>query len=77
MMFNSLNLFFDLYFLKFNLKHLKKFEDVTVDSISQLKEIPPINIIIPAWKEGVNLKRCLNSIEQIIYPKLKFILNAG
>lgn len=33
------------------MKNLKKFEDVTVDSISQLEEILPISIIIPAWKE--------------------------
>lgn len=59
------------------MKNLKKFEDVSVDSISQLKEILPISIIIPAWKEGENFKHCLNSIEQLNYPKLKIIVNAG
>ena len=68
-----LNLFRNRNFIK----HLKKFEEVTIDSIYQLKEIPPINIFIPTWKEGENFKGCLNSIEQTIYPKLKLIVNAG
>ncbi|KKM21262.1 hypothetical protein LCGC14_1637200 [marine sediment metagenome] len=59
------------------LKNLKKFEDVSVESISQLNEILPITIIIPAWKEGENLKQCLNSINKLNYPKIKVILNAG
>jgi len=57
--------------------HLKTFHDVSVDSISQLKEIPLINIIIPAWKEGEDFRLCLDSIEQLCYPKLKIIVNAG
>ena len=59
------------------LKNLKRFKDTNVDSISQLKEILPISIIVPAWKEGENFKQCLNSIDQLNYPKLKVIVNAG
>jgi len=59
------------------MKNLKKFEDVSVDSISQLKEILPINIIVPVWKEGENFKHCLNSIfkklSKIISKKYKII----
>ncbi len=59
------------------LKNLKRFKDVNVDSISQLKEILPISIIVPAWKEDENFKLCLNSIDQLNYPQLKIIVNAG
>jgi len=58
-------------------KNLERFKDTNVDSINQLKEILPISIIVPAWKEGENFKHCLDSIDQLNYPKLKVIVNAG
>jgi len=57
--------------------NLKRFNDVPVDSISQLKEILLVSIIVPAWKEGENFKQCLNSISQLKYQKLKVIINVG
>ncbi|MFX1420593.1 MAG: glycosyltransferase, partial [Promethearchaeota archaeon] len=57
--------------------NLKKLSDVDVVMINQLNEIPLISIIIPAWKENENLKLCLNAINQLSYPKLNVIVNAG
>lgn len=68
-----------IYFLRDRnyLKNLNHFKDFKIETINQLKEIPLINIILPAWKEGDNLKQCLNSINQLNYPKIKVILNAS
>jgi len=68
-----LHLFRDRSYIKI----LKKFQDHDVDSINQLKEIPPLSIIIPAWKEGENFKQCLDSIDQLDFPKVKVIVNVG
>jgi glycosyltransferase involved in cell wall biosynthesis len=46
-------------------------------SLDSIKSKPLINIILPAWKEGENFKKCLKSIKRLKYPKLKVILNAG
>ena len=68
-----------LYFTrdKFNLNVLQKFNDPEIDNIDELKEIPLINIIIPAWNEGNEFKECLQSIIDLKYPKIKTIVNAG
>ncbi len=59
------------------LKYLNGFKDSSPDSIRQLQEIPPISIIVPAWKEDEHFKQCLNALDQLNYPKLKIIVNAG
>ena len=56
---------------------LKKFDDVSNIKIENLKNIPLINIIVPAWNEGEIFKRCLSSITNLTYPNLKVIVNAG
>ncbi len=52
-------------------------KDPNVINIETLKEIPVVNIIIPAWKEGREFKECLLSIINLKYPNLKIIVNAG
>lgn len=46
-------------------------------TLKELKNPPLINIVIPAWKEGIDFKLCLQSIEQLTYPNLHIIINAG
>ena len=46
-------------------------------NLKELKEIPLLNIIIPAWNEGENFEKCLKSIKLLTYPKLNIIVNAG
>lgn len=45
--------------------------------ITDLKETPLVNFIVPAWKEGDIFKGCLLSINKLSYPKLRVIINAG
>ena len=68
-----------LYFFKEQnfLNFLRKYKDPEIITIKDLKEIPLINIIVPAWNEGEMFRQCLYSITQIGYPKLKAIINAG
>ena len=56
---------------------LKEFEDPKEISIKDLRYLPIVNIIIPAWKEGKEFQDCLNSIVKLKYPELKIIVNAG
>ena len=55
----------------------KKNKDQEDISITDLKELPLVNIVIPAWKEGETFRNCLTLIDQLSYPKLKVITNAG
>jgi len=59
------------------IKALKKNKDPEVLKIEELNEVPLVNIIIPAWKEGKLLEDCLQSITKLKYPNLKIIVNAG
>ncbi|MHA1284210.1 MAG: glycosyltransferase [Promethearchaeota archaeon] len=59
------------------LREFKKYKDPESISINDLKYIPLVNIIVPAWNEGDLFKECLNSIAKLTYPKLKIIVNAG
>ncbi|MFX0105642.1 MAG: glycosyltransferase [Candidatus Hodarchaeota archaeon] len=52
-------------------------KDPEISSINDLKFTPLVNIIIPAWNEGLEFKECLLSIEKLNYPKLKVIISAG
>ncbi len=56
---------------------LKKYKDQDNISINDLNELPLVNIVVPAWKEGETFRTCLNFINQLSYPKLKVIINAG
>jgi len=56
---------------------LNKYKDPETVTLKELKEIPLVNIIIPAWKEGRLFEDCLMSITKLNYPKLKVIVNAG
>ncbi|MFW9880213.1 MAG: glycosyltransferase [Candidatus Thorarchaeota archaeon] len=55
----------------------KKFKDPETIKLEDLKELPLVNIIIPAWKEGNLFKECLMSVSNLTYPNLKVIVNAG
>jgi hypothetical protein len=58
-------------------KKLKKNELKINTSRFLLNEKPLINIIIPAWKDEKDLKFSLKFINDLIYPNLKIIINAG
>lgn len=74
-------IFFHIIFYLFRdrkyVKALKKFKDPETVTLKDLKDIPLVNIIIPAWKEGRLFEDCLISITKLNYPKLKIIVNAG
>ncbi len=59
------------------LQNLEGYEDSGIVSIKNLREIPLINIVIPAWNEGEEFKQCLSSIDMLTYPKLKVVINVG
>ncbi|MFX1290778.1 MAG: glycosyltransferase [Promethearchaeota archaeon] len=56
---------------------MKEDRDPDTIKIEDLNELPLINIIIPAWKEGSSFRDCLLSITKLKYPNLKTIINAG
>lgn len=68
-----------LYYIrdKKYIKNYHNFQDPESISSDQLKSLPLVNIIIPAWKEGQLFKKCLESIESLKYPNIKVIINAG
>ena len=45
--------------------------------LEDLNEYPLINIIIPAWKEGIIFEQCLLELLNLSYPNIKVIVNAG
>lgn len=59
------------------LKSVKNNPDPDSIKIKDLKEIPLLNIIIPAWNEGDEFEKCLISVTSLTYPKIKVIVNAG
>lgn len=59
------------------LKSVKNNPDQDSNKINDLKEIPLLNIIIPAWNEGEEFEKCLFSVTNLTYPKIKVIVNAG
>ncbi|KKM95906.1 hypothetical protein LCGC14_1183540 [marine sediment metagenome] len=62
---------------KIYIDSIKKYKDPEDISINCLKELPLVNIVVPAWNEGETFKKCLRLINQLSYPKLKVITNAG
>ena len=68
-----------LYFLRDRkyIRVFKKFKDPEIVKLEDLKELPLVNIIIPAWKEGKLFNDCLLSITKLNYPYLKVIISAG
>lgn len=68
-----------IYLLK-NRKYIKileKTKDPETITINDLKNLPLVNIIVPAWTEGKEFRECLQSIIDLKYPKIKAIVNAG
>jgi len=59
------------------IKNFRKFKDPDIESLDCLKSIPLVNIIVPAWKEGKTFEKCLISIKDLKYPRIKAIINAG
>ncbi len=59
------------------IKAFNSFKDPESLRIEDLKSLPLINILIPAWKEGEIFRQCLTSITKLDYPNLKVIVNAG
>jgi len=59
------------------IKNAKKFWGSDHSKMEDLNFFPLVNIIVPAWKEGENFKKCLLSITKLSYPNLKVIVNAG
>lgn len=55
----------------------KYYKHIGKVKLEDLKEIPLVNIIVPAWKEGKIFSGCLLQISKLSYPNLKIILNAG
>ncbi|MFX0000789.1 MAG: glycosyltransferase [Candidatus Hodarchaeota archaeon] len=58
-------------------KPFKKYKDPENITINELKEIPLVNFIMPAWNEGEIFRNALLSITKLKYPKIKVIVNAG
>ncbi|HEC37432.1 MAG TPA: glycosyltransferase family 2 protein, partial [bacterium] len=56
---------------------LKKYKDQEEISINDLKDLPLVSVIVPAWKEGETFRNCLNFIDQLSYPRIKVFINAG
>jgi cellulose synthase/poly-beta-1,6-N-acetylglucosamine synthase-like glycosyltransferase len=46
-------------------------------SIEDLKYIPFVNVIVPAWKEGEIFRGCLEALKNLKYPSIRVIVNAG
>ena len=59
------------------IKAVRNNKDLENIELKNLKNIPLINIIIPAWKEGKEFEDLLLSITKLKYPKVKVIVNAG
>ena len=45
--------------------------------INDLKYIPEVTVIIPAWKEGEVFMDGLTSLRKLSYPRLRVVVNAG
>ncbi len=59
------------------IKLFRQLEENKSVSMEELREFPLINIVVPAWKEGNNFKKCLESLSSLSYPNIKVIVNAG
>jgi len=61
-------------------KYVEKYmvrEHQKLVKLEDLIEVPLVNIIIPAWKEGETFRACLKSIVDLSYPKINVIVNVG
>ena len=56
---------------------LSKEKDPENILITDLKSIPKVTVIIPAWKEDEVFKNGLTSLAKLNYPNLKVVVNAG
>ena len=71
------NLLMGLFRDRIYVRNFKQIKDPDVVNISDLKDLPLVNIIIPAWKEGVVFEECLLELLKLSYQKIKVIVNAG
>jgi len=71
------NLLMGLFRDRIYVRNFEQNKDPDVVHISDLKDLPLVNIIIPAWKEGKLFEDCLLSITKLIYPYLKAIISVG
>lgn len=56
---------------------LENIKTVEPLSLQDFDNLPTVNIIVPAWKEGEIFNGCLLQISKLSYPNLKVIVNAG
>ena len=68
-----------LYFLRDRsyINAVRSHKDLETITINDLKQLPLVNILVPAGKEGKNFENFLKSIKNLSYPKIKTIVNAG
>jgi len=59
------------------IKPFKIIKDPQTISLKDLKELPVVNFIIPAWNEGETFRKALFSIKELYYPKINVVINAG
>ncbi len=59
------------------LKPLKQYQGPKTIRLQDLKDLPLVNILIPAWNEGEHFEKSLISCSELNYPKLRVIVNAG
>ncbi len=62
---------------KKKIKALKQKKEPKEVNIEDLKNLPLVNTVVPAWKEGKEFEDCLESLVNLKYPKRKVIVNAG
>lgn len=55
----------------------RKWYDAKPIPIESLNEVPLVNFIVPAWKEGEVFRGCLKNFSQLKYPNFRVVVNAG
>jgi cellulose synthase/poly-beta-1,6-N-acetylglucosamine synthase-like glycosyltransferase len=68
-----------LFFLrdKRYINAVNQYRDPEKIDMGSFTKFPLVNFIVPAWKEGELFQNCLESINNLSYPKIKVIVNAG
>ncbi|MHA2260541.1 MAG: glycosyltransferase, partial [Promethearchaeota archaeon] len=59
------------------IKSFNNIQNLQPINLKDLKDIPLVNIIVPAWKEGEIFNGCLLNLNKLSYPRLNIIVNAG
>ncbi|MBD3211021.1 MAG: glycosyltransferase [Candidatus Lokiarchaeota archaeon] len=71
------NLILITIFDKKALRLIKSFQSIRNLTLKDLKTIPKITFVIPAWNENERLDEVLRNLKNLNYPKFEVILNAG